>query len=392
MDGIVGRWPEFLAQREIQATADRSMQGHRLSHAAALIRGSGRVQASAEGQLRIDSSPRQTAQRKALPSALAGPTAVIRREPKAVPEKPSEKPLYHITTIENFHSIAMRGGLMPLNWIIEGTHGQKAEKSSLSRGLDAARGEGSHDTMEAHRKEVRAAKEAWLEAKGTQLEDNVARHYADIQLGRKRDFVYGTRRGETLASYRDIYHTAKVPAGSLVVLRWTQAAEAYFKDLEDENALKSLEAVPLDRLQVASAVNLGDATPEALAKLSWVPATNTDLLADAGLLPLPSKIKVPDQTRPPASESLPSIEELEASIRQDEENDDLLIQELEALVEQEEHEEDELISSLERDIENETLADDMLIKQLESELGSDVVEEIDDQIRKETASLGRTQE
>jgi hypothetical protein len=365
-------------------SAPSSPRAAQLQRQVAAIRSSDRMLQQQAAVHAIHSSPVAQARReffsKAQGAPLQGKTAVAQREPEAVPVKPDERPVYHITTLENFQQIVARGGLVPLNWIIEGTHGQKRDPGSMSKGLDAARGASKHETPEDHAGMVRKISEAWKQSTDADEKKALAKRFADFKLGRKSDFVYGTKGGGTLASYRDFYQGNKVPIESLVVLRWVQAREAYYPDLEDSGAIKTLEGIPLGRLQVTQAIGIGDGRPDVLEGLPWLPAGNLDLLVKAGLLPPPPPRVAP---REPEEDPLPSIEDLEGQIQQDEEADDAWLQQLEDELAQEDLQDGLLIAELEDSIEREGAEDDQLIAELEKELGPGVVAQIERELRKE---------
>lgn len=352
--------------RSLQAVANDSLQVQQLAGVQQLIHGG--AQANPGVQLMNHNAQTQ-------------PARVVQREPEATPVKPDKRPIYHITTLENFQQIVARGGLVPLNWIIEGTHGQKQDKRSTSRGLDSARGASKHETSDDHARSVHDISEQWKQSQGTELEPFWAKRFADFKLGRKRDFVYGTKGGDTLSSYKDVYEANKVPLESLVVLRWIQADEDYYPDLEDSGAIKSLESIPLDRLQVTQATGIGDGEAEVLQGLNWLPANNLEALVDAGLLPPPPRV-APQALE---EEPLPSIDDLEGQIQQDAEDDDAWLQQLEEELALQELEDELEIWELEQSIALDNAEEDREIAELEKELGPEAVAEIERQVREELA-------
>ena len=362
-------------------------------------------------QALVDRSPRLTQQQGTLKRAHAAPRmmvprqclqdlgstargSIVQREPEATPVEPSDRFIYHITTLENFHSIVAQRGLMPLNWIIEGTHGQESDLGATARGLDAVRGESAHESPEAHARLVQQAREAWKQNRGKPLEADAARLFADIKLGRKRDFVYGTRQSSTLANYQRHYVLdSHLEPESLVVLRWRQHDEAYYCDLQDTDAIKALEQVDLSRLEVARGRGVGDTNAAAqayLATLPWQRADDLEGLTKAGLLPSRPVVVANDEGAPPADHGEAEEEDLdvlmarleaELSAEDAEGNDELA--RLEAEIALEDAEEDAQIEALEDAIAREDEEEDSLIAELESELGPEVVEAIERQVAEE---------
>jgi len=70
------------------------------------------------------------------------------------------EPLMHITTKDVFAGIEARGGIVPLNWILEGTNGETKD-DKLVVGLDVARGESDYISPEKHAEEVAKLRKAW---------------------------------------------------------------------------------------------------------------------------------------------------------------------------------------------------------------------------------------
>eukprot|EP00567_Pseudictyota_dubia_P005938 CAMPEP_0197452742 /NCGR_PEP_ID=MMETSP1175-20131217/32860_1 /TAXON_ID=1003142 /ORGANISM="Triceratium dubium, Strain CCMP147" /LENGTH=193 /DNA_ID=CAMNT_0042985815 /DNA_START=61 /DNA_END=639 /DNA_ORIENTATION=+ len=189
-------------------------------------------------------------------------------EPTIEPIECKTDPIYHITTVEVFKSVKNRKGLVPLNWILEGTHEQIQDDSVAGIGLDAARGAGGYESPQAHEEEVARAKLAW-EQSDPYIKEHLGKRYADIKLGRKRDFVYGTRRRDTVAGYRDDYLGNGKNEEDLVIIRWIRGTEPYYPDQESPSSIKSPSSINISRMQVASAVGLGDASSEEMEALSW---------------------------------------------------------------------------------------------------------------------------
>jgi len=323
-----------------------------------------------------------------------GMGSIVQREPEATPVKPSTQFIYHITTLENFHSIVARRGLLPLNWIIEGTHGQERDLGATAQGLDAVRGESEHESPEAHARQVQLAREYWEQNRDVSMEGALARVFADIKLGRKRDFVYGTRQSSTLANYQRHYVLdSHLEPKSLVVLRWRQHDEAYYCDLQDTDAIKALEQVDLSRLEVARGRGVEETTSAAqtyLATLPWQRADDLEGLTETCLLPPRPVVVANEEGALPADHGEAEAEDLdvlmarldaELSAEDSEWNDELA--RLEAEIVLEDAEEDSQIEALDDEIAREDEEEDSLIAELESELGPEVVVAIERQVAKE---------
>lgn len=250
--------------------------------------------AQQQGMLeRAHAASRMMVKRQSLQdSSSAARGSIVQRIPVAVPVEPFDEFIYHITTLENFHLIVAIGGLLPINWIIEGTHGLRRNPNATALGLDALRGQSKYESLEDHARLFQAAEKAWKEGQGTSLEKSLALIFADIKLGRKSDFVYGTTLPSTLASYQWHYledPKVKLKPEDLVVLRWRKLQEDYFKDFQDDAAIKTLEKIDLSRLEVARGESIKEDTNTAaksyLESLTWKRADNRTGLIEAGLLP-----------------------------------------------------------------------------------------------------------
>ena len=189
--------------------------------------------------------------------------------------------IWHVTTRSTCDEIIKRGGLVPLNWILEGTNGQS--KSSNVTGLDAARGFGDYTSPEQHEAELKKTHDDCVKATKDLPDQDLARmiwkRYASVKLGRKRDFVYGTKSRAAVWKYTGVYEEKKVAQmKDLFLLRWKAAGEVYYKDEEDDLALKTLSSIPLNRLDVASLADLKDETLDEFAKLKYEPLGSTKMI------------------------------------------------------------------------------------------------------------------
>ena len=121
--------------------------------------------------------------------------------------------------------------------------------------------------------------------KGKKDEEDAKKVFDDIKLGRKRDFVYGTYNLKTVAEYQHYYvekeiikdspegivereviinygdpfmKLAEEKAKNYVILRWKQDKEIYYKDLQDSDAIKTLDSIDIKRIEMERLPYLGD--------------------------------------------------------------------------------------------------------------------------------------
>lgn len=335
---------------------------------------------------------------------------VQRQEPEAKPLQPAEGYIYHITTLENFQSILSRRGLFPLNWVIEGTNGLTASPESTSRGLDAVRGAGDHETLEAHQEQVDQATMNWNKLPNDEYKQLAGKLVGDIKLGRKRDFVYGARGAGTITRYQRHYvEDAKLNPRDLVILRWVQGREDYYPDLQDDEAIKTLQSIDLSRLEVARGHAVGDSLSEAkeyFSQLAWIRADDQNALKEAELVgaEIREMAQAPvtasrEQPAPPEADELTNLSTdeaiawLEDELAQESADDDELLASIERGIEQDKQDEEDLLQELEKEIAREGEEDDALIRDLEAELGPEVVlsleREVEEELRSEVQETDR---
>ena len=189
--------------------------------------------------------------------------------------------LWHVTPRSTCQEIRKRGGLVPLNWILEGDHGQA--KSSNVTGLDAARGAKDYKSDDQHQEELKNMYDDCVrDAKSVtdkELVGMIWRRYASKKLGRKWDFVYGTSNRTSAWGYASRYVEKKIAEmKDLFMLRWQAAGEVYYIDEEDKESVKTFTSIPVERLYIASLADFRSEMQSEFDKLVFEPLGKTKMI------------------------------------------------------------------------------------------------------------------
>ncbi len=142
-----------------------------------------------------------------------------------------KKYIYHTTLMSNYDSI-QEIGLVPVNTLF------KMSINPLG-GLDDSRNAEEGNIID----EIYTAKMILAENKDPHYRNGIIKRTADILLGPKGNFIYGSQIVNSFENY--LYMRNE----DILVLRWKPMDdEIYYKDLEDDTAVKLMGTISPDRL------------------------------------------------------------------------------------------------------------------------------------------------